>query len=87
MDCDKFINLLHNLDPIKVELNRLENEVRDVNAARSPAFLEICNRFSQDLPLNLVGGAHFFDLTGPSKRMRVRWWSRRRREGRKGLGL
>ncbi|KAH0990909.1 hypothetical protein GBA52_002392 [Prunus armeniaca] len=29
MDGDEFINLLHGSDPVKVELNRLENEVRD----------------------------------------------------------
>ena len=28
MDADEFINLLHGSDPVKVELNRLENEVR-----------------------------------------------------------
>ncbi|CAB4295838.1 unnamed protein product [Prunus armeniaca] len=35
MDGDEFINLLHGSDPVKVELNRLENEVRGANAARS----------------------------------------------------
>ncbi|XP_022157768.1 microtubule-associated protein 70-1-like [Momordica charantia] len=29
MDADDFFNLLHGSDPVKVELNRLENEVRD----------------------------------------------------------
>lgn len=29
MDADEFINLLHGSDPVRVELNRLENEVRD----------------------------------------------------------
>lgn len=29
MDADDFLNLLHGSDPVKVELNRLENEVRD----------------------------------------------------------
>lgn len=29
LDSDEFINLLHGSDPVKVELNRLENEVRD----------------------------------------------------------
>lgn len=28
LDADEFINLLHGSDPVKVELNRLENEVR-----------------------------------------------------------
>jgi hypothetical protein len=28
MDADEFMNLLHGSDPVKVELNRLENEVR-----------------------------------------------------------
>ncbi|KAG6599918.1 Microtubule-associated protein 70-1, partial [Cucurbita argyrosperma subsp. sororia] len=29
MDADDFLNLFHGSDPVKVELNRLENEVRD----------------------------------------------------------
>ncbi|KAL7110788.1 hypothetical protein ACP275_05G048100 [Erythranthe tilingii] len=29
LDADDFINLLHGSDPVKLELNRLENEVRD----------------------------------------------------------
>lgn len=28
LDADEFINLLHGSDPVKVELNRLENELR-----------------------------------------------------------
>lgn len=28
LDADEFINLLHGSDPVKMELNRLENEVR-----------------------------------------------------------
>lgn len=28
LDADDFINLLHGSDPVKLELNRLENEVR-----------------------------------------------------------
>lgn len=28
LDADEFLNLLHGSDPVKVELNRLENEVR-----------------------------------------------------------
>lgn len=28
MDADEFMTLLHGSDPVKVELNRLENEVR-----------------------------------------------------------
>lgn len=35
LDADDFINLLHGSDPVKVELNRLENEVRGRNVARS----------------------------------------------------
>jgi len=31
-DGDDFLNLLHGSDPVKVELNRLENEVRGDNA-------------------------------------------------------
>ena len=29
MDVDDFLNLLHGSDPVKMELNHLENEVRD----------------------------------------------------------
>lgn len=32
LDADEFMNLLHGSDPVKVELNRLENEVRGENA-------------------------------------------------------
>lgn len=32
LDADEFINLLHGSDPVKVELNRLENEVRGADA-------------------------------------------------------
>lgn len=28
LDADEFLNLLHGSDPVKLELNRLENEVR-----------------------------------------------------------
>lgn len=41
MDADEFMNLLHGSDPVKVELNRLENEVRgekmllDPNSSRA----------------------------------------------------
>ncbi|KAL7184302.1 hypothetical protein ACSBR2_026454 [Camellia fascicularis] len=28
LDADEFLNLLHGLDPVKVELNRLKNEIR-----------------------------------------------------------
>ncbi|RRT61661.1 hypothetical protein B296_00044034 [Ensete ventricosum] len=31
LEADEFINLLHGSDPVKVELNRLENEVRGVS--------------------------------------------------------
>ncbi|KAL6982397.1 hypothetical protein U1Q18_046219, partial [Sarracenia purpurea var. burkii] len=33
LDADEFINLLHGSDPVKVELNRLENEVRGENGS------------------------------------------------------
>ena len=33
LEADELINLLHGSDPVKVELNRLENEVRGWNAA------------------------------------------------------
>ena len=35
---NEFMTLLHGSDPVKVELNRLENEVRGVNVVRSTAF-------------------------------------------------
>ncbi|XP_057960708.1 microtubule-associated protein 70-2-like [Malania oleifera] len=41
MDADEFINLLHGSDPVKVELNRLENEVRDKDRELSEAHAEI----------------------------------------------
>ncbi|XP_015895395.1 microtubule-associated protein 70-1 [Ziziphus jujuba] len=41
MDSDEFINLLHGSDPVKVELNRLENEVRDKDRELGEAQAEI----------------------------------------------
>ncbi|KAF3795288.1 Microtubule-associated protein 70-2 [Nymphaea thermarum] len=41
LDADEFINLLHGSDPVKVELNRLENEVRDKDRELSEAQAEI----------------------------------------------
>lgn len=41
MDADEFINLLHGSDPVKVELNRLENEVRDKDRELGEAHAEI----------------------------------------------
>jgi hypothetical protein len=41
MDADEFMNLLHGSDPVKVELNRLENEVRDKDRELSEAHAEI----------------------------------------------
>ncbi|XP_020204894.1 microtubule-associated protein 70-2 [Cajanus cajan] len=41
MDADEFMNLLHGSDPVKVELNRLENEVRDKDRELSEAQAEI----------------------------------------------
>ncbi|GMH20348.1 hypothetical protein Nepgr_022189 [Nepenthes gracilis] len=40
-DSDDFINLLHGSDPVKVELNRLENEVRDKERELAEAQAEI----------------------------------------------
>jgi hypothetical protein len=40
-DGDDIINLLHGSDPIKVELNRLENEVRDKDRELAEAHAEI----------------------------------------------
>lgn len=41
LDADDFLNLLHGSDPVKVELNRLENEVRGENVVGSGGFLGI----------------------------------------------
>ncbi|KAH7832941.1 hypothetical protein Vadar_001608 [Vaccinium darrowii] len=41
MDADEFMNLLHGSDPVKVELNRLENEVRDKDRELGEANAEI----------------------------------------------
>lgn len=50
MDADEFINLLHGSDPVKVELNRLENEVRDKDRELGEAQAEIkALRFSERL--------------------------------------
>ncbi|KAL6957109.1 hypothetical protein U1Q18_029715, partial [Sarracenia purpurea var. burkii] len=50
VDTDEFINLLHGSDPVKVELNRLENEVRDKDRELGEAHAEIkALRFSERL--------------------------------------
>lgn len=41
LEVDEFINLLHGSDPVRVELNRLENEVRGGNVVRSRFYLFI----------------------------------------------
>ncbi|RYR17774.1 hypothetical protein Ahy_B03g062457 isoform A [Arachis hypogaea] len=41
LDADEFMNLLHGSDPVKVELNRLENEVRDKDRELSESQAEI----------------------------------------------
>lgn len=41
LDTDEFMNLLHGSDPVKLELNRLENEVRDKDRELSEAQAEI----------------------------------------------
>ncbi|XP_039144985.1 microtubule-associated protein 70-2-like [Dioscorea cayenensis subsp. rotundata] len=41
LETDEFINLLHGSDPVKVELNRLENEVRDKDRELGEAQAEI----------------------------------------------
>ncbi|KAF3331594.1 microtubule-associated protein 70-2-like isoform X2 [Carex littledalei] len=41
LDADEFINLLHGSDPVRVELNRLENEVRDKDRELGEAQAEI----------------------------------------------
>ncbi|KAJ4959624.1 hypothetical protein NE237_019534 [Protea cynaroides] len=50
LDADDFINLLHGSDPVKVELNRLENEVRDKDRELGEAQAEIkALKFSERL--------------------------------------
>ncbi|KAF5442811.1 hypothetical protein F2P56_035428 [Juglans regia] len=50
LDADEFLNLLHGSDPVKVELNRLENEVRDKDRELGEAQAEIkALRFSERL--------------------------------------
>ncbi|MCL7041493.1 hypothetical protein MKW94_025975 [Papaver nudicaule] len=41
LDADEFMNMLHGSDPVKVELNRLENEVRDKDRELTDAQAEI----------------------------------------------
>ncbi|WOL00984.1 microtubule-associated protein 70-1 [Canna indica] len=41
LEVEEFINLLHGSDPVKVELNRLENEVRDKDRELTEAQAEI----------------------------------------------
>ncbi|XP_024994695.1 microtubule-associated protein 70-1-like [Cynara cardunculus var. scolymus] len=41
LDTDDFMNLLHGSDPVKLELNRLENEVRDKDRELNEAQAEI----------------------------------------------
>ncbi|KAL8224314.1 hypothetical protein R6Q57_019789 [Mikania cordata] len=41
LDADEFMNLLHRSDPVKLELNRLENEVRDKDRELGEAHAEI----------------------------------------------
>uniref|UniRef100_M1BYW6 Myosin heavy chain, clone n=1 Tax=Solanum tuberosum TaxID=4113 RepID=M1BYW6_SOLTU len=41
LDADEFMTLLHGSDPVKLELNRLENEVRDKDRELSEAQAEI----------------------------------------------
>nr|CAD1832564.1 unnamed protein product [Ananas comosus var. bracteatus] len=41
LEVDEFINLLHGSDPVRVELNRLENEVRDKERELGDAYAEI----------------------------------------------
>ena len=48
LDADEFLNLLHGSDPVKVELNRLENEVRGTNVVRSGCLLEDSELFLLD---------------------------------------
>ncbi|KAG5608425.1 hypothetical protein H5410_019706, partial [Solanum commersonii] len=41
LDADEFLNLLHGSDPVKLELNRLENELRDKDRELSDSQAEI----------------------------------------------
>ncbi|XP_047342171.1 microtubule-associated protein 70-1-like [Impatiens glandulifera] len=50
LDADDFINLLHGSDPVRIELKRLENEVRDKDRELGEAQAEIkALRFSERL--------------------------------------
>ncbi|KAJ7942871.1 Microtubule-associated protein 70 [Quillaja saponaria] len=50
LDADEFMNLMHGSDPVKLELNRLENEVRDKERELGEAQAEIkALRFSERL--------------------------------------
>ncbi|XP_051145293.1 microtubule-associated protein 70-1-like [Andrographis paniculata] len=50
LDADEFINLLHGSDPVKLELNRLENEVRDKERELGEAYSQIkALKFSERL--------------------------------------
>lgn len=48
LEAEEFINLLHGSDPVKVELNRLENEVRGENSGILitffPVYLKLLSR-------------------------------------------
>nr|GMC86662.1 microtubule-associated protein 70-2-like [Ipomoea batatas] len=59
LDADEFINLLHGSDPMKMDLNRLENEVRGLSN-RNIGY--IANDIVQ-VPIT-VGGAMLMDRLG-----------------------
>lgn len=46
LEAEEFINMLHGSDPVRVELSRLENEVRGGNAVRSGPFRSFLVSFS-----------------------------------------
>nr|GMD40810.1 microtubule-associated protein 70-2-like [Ipomoea batatas]GMD48456.1 microtubule-associated protein 70-2-like [Ipomoea batatas]GMD93631.1 microtubule-associated protein 70-2-like [Ipomoea batatas] len=59
LDADEFINLLHGSDPMKMDLNRLENEVRGLSNRNIGT---IANDIVQ-VPIT-VGGAMLMDKSG-----------------------
>ncbi|GJT55361.1 microtubule-associated protein 70-2-like protein [Tanacetum coccineum] len=73
LDTDDFMNLLHGSDPVKLELNRLENEVRDKDRELSEAQAEIkALRLSERLREKAVEeGSCFLELVLSSINLRL----------------
>lgn len=79
LDADEFINLLHGSDPVKVELNRLENEVRGANAVRSGVFRRIRMYFPST---SLSFSIWFCFIFGLILQIRIENWGNRKRRSR-----